>query len=76
MKDKFIFRDCSYFKYESAKENEIEGMRCNHPSKRKQFDGSFQCSGRCFIHRRDFSLSKKEYAEKMSMIENGSDSAI
>ena len=62
-----IWKDCSYF-------HEEDNLRCNHPRYRKEFDGTFQCEGKCWRHKRDNIKSKRDLHEEDIL--NGGDHVL
>ena len=62
-----LWKDCAYFR----KENKI--LRCTHPRYRKEFDGSFQCEGKCFRYKKDNIKSKNDTDE---LFTNGGDHVL
>lgn len=62
-----LWKDCSFF----HEEDNI--LRCTYPKHRKEFDGTFQCEGKCFRHRKDKIKGKNEIDDLMT---NGADHTL
>ena len=61
-----LWKDCSYF-------HEEDKIKCTHPKHRKEFDGTFQCQGICFRHKKDKIKGKNDTDE---LFTNGGDHVL